>query len=427
MNRKLISIVLVFMLVFTVVGCGKKNGAKAPEATSTNVAVSTAKKADIESTVNYTGDVKAVTSASVAPKASGSINAIYVEVGDYVNEGTVLMTIDSSSYQLAYNQAKAAYSSASAAHSNAVAAYNNIKDGSNAQSRVSLNQALTNAQTNYDLALEDYNKKKVLYEAGAISQVAFDAAKTSLGNAKLALDTAKQSAELNTTVIGPQSEASARAGVEQAKAAMEQAQVAVDLASDNLANCTVKAPISGYIASKNVIIGQTAAQGMEAFSIKDSNALEVEINVTEAVIGSVGVGAKAKVKIKAAGVENAYGTVTAAGETKNPATGMFTVKISISDADEKIKDGMIADVVLTTGTVANVLTIPQDSILTSADETYVYVVQGNTAVKKVVTTGLSDENLVEIISGIDEGEQVITQGKEFLSEKNNAIKVTANE
>lgn len=427
MNKKLISIVLACTLVFAIAGCGKKDGEKAPTAAATNVAVSQAEVGDIESTVSYTGDVKSVTSASVVPKVAGSVKAVYVEIGDFVNAGTVLMTIDSSSYQLAYNQAEATYKSATAAHSSAVAAYNNVKDGSNAQGKVSLNQSVTAAQTNYDLALEDYNKKKVLYDAGAISKVAFDAAQTALDNAKLALDTANQSANLNTTVIAPQTEAGAKAGVEQAKAAMEQAKVAVELAADNLANCTVTAPISGYIASKNVIIGQTVSQAMESFAIKNSNALEVEINVTEAVIGAVNVGTKAKINVKSAGVSGAEGIVTVAGEAKNPATGMYTVKVAISDADEKIKDGMIADVVLTTGTVSDVLIVPQSSILTAGDETYVYVAEGNTAVKKVITTGLSNENVIEVTSGLNEGEQVITEGKEFLSDKNNAIKITSNE
>ncbi|MBQ7901916.1 MAG: efflux RND transporter periplasmic adaptor subunit [Clostridia bacterium] len=425
MNKKLISLMAALTLVVSFAGCGKEETAPVTT-TATNVAIQAAKIGDIQSSVSYTGDIKAATTASVTPKTSGTVKAVYAEIGDYVNAGSVLLKLDTSTYQLAYNQSKAAYNSAQAAYNNAVAAYNNVKNGSNAQSKVSMNQSVASAQSNYDTALDNYNRQKALFDIGSISQVALDSAKTALDNAKLALDTAKASANLNSSVIAPQSEASAKAGVEQAKAAVEQAKAAMDIAANNVANCTVTSPISGYIASKNVQIGQTASQGMEAFSIKNTNSLEVEINVTEAVISHINIGSQAKINIKAAELENLTGTVTVAGEAKNDATGMFTVKISIPNSNDKVKVGMIADVLIATDTANNVLTIPQNSLLQSGDEYYVYVAQGETAVKKVVTTGISDENNIQILSGLAEGELVITDGKEFLSETNNLINITEN-
>lgn len=364
------------------------------------------------------------------------------------------------SAEAAYAQAEAGYNQAKAGYDSAVAAYENIKNGSTVQSEISMNQALTSAQNAYDNALDNYNRQKALFDIGAISQVALDSAKTALDNAKLALDTAKQNAQLNSGVTVPQSIAAAEAGVNQAKAAMEQAQagkmqaqagveqakssrkqidatieqakagmeqakVAVSMAQEALANCKVKAPISGYIASKNVVIGQTAAQGMEAFSIKNPDMLEVEIKVTEAVIGSLGVGTKAKINVKSAGIENIDGVVAALGETKDAMTGMYVVKVSIP-SEENIKDGMIAEVVLTTGAAKDVIIIPQDSIFVTDEESYVYVAEGDRAVKKVITTGLTNETYAEVISGLAEGDAVITEGKDFLSEKNNLIRIISD-
>lgn len=364
------------------------------------------------------------------------------------------------SAEAAYAQAEAGYNQTKAGYDSAVAAYENIKNGSTVQSGISMNQAVTSAQTAYDNALDNYNRQKALFDIGAISQVALDSAKTALDNAKLALDTAKQNAQLNENVMAPQSIAAAEAGVNQAKAAMEQAQagkmqaqagveqakssrkqidatieqakagmeqakVAVSMAQEALANCKVKAPISGYIASKNVVIGQTAAQGMEAFSIKNPDMLEVEIKVTEAVIGNLGVGTKAKINVKAAGTENADGVISALGETKDAMTGMYLVKVSVP-SEEGIKDGMIAEVELTTGFAENVLIIPQSSIFVAEEETYVYVAEGDKAVKKVIETGLTNEENAEVVSGLAEGDAVITEGKDFLSEKNNLIRIISD-
>ncbi len=408
MNKKAVSLITALALAASFAGCGKK-AEKQEQKTATNVTVSEAKISSIESTVSYTGEVKAASSASVSPKASGEIKAVYAEIGDFVKAGTVLMKIDSSSYQLSYNQAKAAYNSA-------VAAYNNVKNGSNAQTQVSMNQNLANAQSAYDTARDNYNRQKSLFDIGAISQVALDAAKTQLDNASVALETAKASANLSANVIEPQSEASAKAAVDQAKAA-------VDLAANSLANCTVTAPISGYISSKNASVGQTAAQGMEVFGIKNSDSVDVEINVTESVIGSLSVGTSAKIDIKSAKIEGADGVVSVLGEAKNDTTGMYPVKVSINNADGKIKVGMMADVSLVTDKVDGVLTISQNSVLKSGDKEYVYVADGKKAVKKDIETGITDGKNVEVLSGISEGDKVITDGKEYLSETNNDIKI----
>ncbi len=408
MNKKAVSLITALALAASFAGCGKK-AEKQEQKASTNVTVSEAKISSIESTVSYTGEVKASSSASVSPKVSGEIKAVYAEIGDFVKAGAVLMKIDTSAYQLSYNQAKAAYNSA-------VAAYNNVKNGSNAQTQVSMNQNLANAQSAYDTARDNYNRQKSLFDIGAISQVALDAAKTQFDNAAVALETAKASANLSANVIEPQSEASAKAAVDQAKAA-------VDLAAYSLANCTVTAPISGYISSKNASVGQTAAQGMEVFGIKNSDSVDVEINVTESVIGSLIVGTSATIDIKSAKIEGADGVVSALGEAKNDATGMYPVKVSINNADGKIKIGMMADVSLVTDKVDGVLTISQNSVLKSGDKEYVYVADGKKAVKKDIETGITDGKNVEVLSGISEGDKVITDGKEYLSETNNDIKI----
>ena len=467
------------MIVLSFAGCGGNKDKNVLEETAVNVTVSEAVKGNITKTENYTGEIKAVSVASVSSKVSANVKRIHVDVGDYVKAGDVIMTLDSKQYDLAQSQAQAAYNSAVAAKNSAVAAkesavamrksataakegadaakqsavaaktgaeasYNNVTGGSLEQSKVSMNQAVSNAQSAYDTALENYNRQKALYDIGAISQVAFDSAETSLNNAKVALEAAKANADLNESVVVPQTEASANAGVSQAEAGISQAdagisqaeagvrqaeagvnqaKVAVDIAKENVANCTIKAPISGYISSKNFNIGQMAAPGVEAFSIKDTASLDVEINVTESVIANISKGTKATVSIKSAKLEGIKGKVTAVGETKNEATGMFTVKVSIPNKNKKIKIGMLADVTLSTERAKKVLTVDYDSLISKNDKYYVYVARNNVAVKKEVEVGITDGKKAEIISGIKAGDMVILEGKDFLSDKNNKIRI----
>ena len=105
---------------------------------------------------------------------------------------------------------------------------------------------------------------------------------------------------------------------------------------------------------------------------------------------------------------------------------MYTVKVSIPNSSGKVKVGMLADVMLVTEKVEDALVIPAESVMQSDDENYVYVANGNKAEKKVVETGVTDGKRIQIISGVEEGDEIIVDGKEYLSEKNNDIKITSN-
>ncbi len=423
MNKRIISLAAAVVLVCTMAGCSGKEEKVTQTSTATNVTVSEVKKGDVEAIAEYTGEVKAATSASVSPKVAGNIRSVNVEVGDYVRAGTVLATIDSTQYSLAYNQAAAAYQSALAAKNNASAAYNNVKGGSLEQSKVSMNQAIANAQSAYDTALDNYNRQKALYDIGAISKVALDSAKTSMDNAKIALDAANENARLNETVIIPQTEASSGAGVSQAEAGVSQAKAALDIAASNLANCSVTAPISGYITAKNVTIGQMAASGVELFAIKNTEMVNIELNVTETVIPFITLGTKANIDIDSASLTSIEGTVSAVGNAKNDMTGMYPVKISIPNKDDKIKVGMLAKVALVTEGAKDVMIADSNAIIFKNGQHYVYVADGDKAVKKDVEIGVTDGKYTEIVSGLSLGDKVIVDGKDFISDKNNEIKI----
>jgi len=410
LNKRIICLCLSAVMMLSFAGC-KKKAEDEVAANATNVTVSVAKEQDISNIITYTGELKAAEDASVSSKIAAKIRAIHVDIGDYVQAGTVLATLDGTDYQNAYNQALAGYNSA-------VAAYNNVANGSSEQSKISVNQALANAQTAYDNALADYNRQKQLYDIGAISQVAFDACKTQLDTAKLALDTAQQNHDLTVDVVAPGS-------VKSAQASMESAKAALDTARSNLGNTSITAPISGYVASNNAKIGQMATAGVELFAISNSKSVDVEVNVTASVIPYIEVGTPAKISVKSADIENIEGTVTVASPVKNPKTGMYTVRVTIDNEEGKLMVGMPADITLTTDTAANAVAIPSEALLEDSEgTTYVYIANGNKAERKDVEIGIEDTEFTQVISGIKAGDKVIVTGKEYLSEKNNDINIT---
>ncbi len=377
MNKisKLTAVLLVLLLPAAMTGCDKEK--KENTTSAINVSVATVKKQTIENTVTYTGEIKALEYTSVSAKVSGSAKGIFFEVGDYVNEGDILLQIDNTDYLTQFNQAHAAYLSAVSQSKSAAAA----------------------AQLEYNNAKINCDNQKVLYDNGAISKLAYDTAVTRLENAKINLETA-----------------TGQSGLDAAKATLDAAQNALDYT-------TLRAPISGYISSKNANPGQMVSPGVEVFSIKNTDSVNAQINVTESIISSISVGTKAVVKVKSA-AEEITGEVTSVSPTKSAQTGMYQVSVAIENAEGNLNDGMFADVSLILSDSVDALVVPTDSIL--EDENggkYIYIAKEDTAKRVDIEIGIIADEYTEIISGIKSGDKVIVSGKEYLSDKNNKIRV----
>ena len=375
-TKKILTFITIGAVIMSVSGCGKRNDVPT-SAASTNVTVSEVITQTIEETATYTGELKASESTSVSVKVSGVVEAVYCEIGDYVNAGDILLQIDRTDYLTQYNQANTAYLSV-----------------------LSQSKALIDsAQIEYNNAKINCDNQKVLYDNGAISKIAYDSAVTRFENAKINLNSAKEQSGLNS------------------------ARAALDAAENSLGYTTVYAPISGYISTKNTNVGQMASPGVEIFSIKNTSTVNAQLNVAESVIPKVSVGAKAIVNVKSID-SSVEGVVTIASPTKNPQTGMYNVSIAIENSEDVLKDGMFADITLTISDAVDALIIPSDAILEDENgQKYVFVADDGVAVKKEIVVGIITEEYTEILKGVQEGDKVIVSGKEYLSDENSKIKI----
>jgi len=456
---------LAVALIISATSCGKKQEKKETEdVSSINVTTASAALDNVGRIVSYNGDITAGDYVSVTTKVSAKVSDIYIKEGDYVTSGTVLAKLDSTDLKLAYNQALANYN-------NAMAGYDMTANASTKQAETAAEQRLAAAELEYNDAVNSYNRQKELfdndsatitaqnalndakqnlertkqlYEMGAVSKVQYDSAVTAVENAQAALESvssnaqaamdaaktrmdnaannlaaARENRDLQVGVLSEKSIASAKAATDTAKATL-------DIASNNLKNATITAPISGYVSAKNIEKGQMASPGIEIFAIKNTGYVDAEINVTEADIPYVAVGTPANVTIKSAGLSEIEGTVSAVNPTKNAQTGLYSVKIAIPNESGSIKAGMFADISLTLQMNENVISIPSEAIMQDGEEFYVFVASadGKTSEKRVITKGIENAETTEILTGISEGENIIIKGKEYLSDKNNKIKIT---
>ena len=388
-----------------------------------NVTVAKAEIRDIESTVKYTGEMVAGDVAYVTGKASAKVESINANLGDWVNKGDVLVRLDDSDYAFQLSQAKAAYNQADAAYQSAVVARNNV-DGVNKQAELQLSQAVNASQIAYNDAKLNYERQSELYKKGAVSLVAYESAKSAFENANLAYESAKANYEININILADGNKKSAESAVATAKAAKDSALLAVGQAESFIDNTVIKAPISGYISSKNVELGQFASAGMALFTIADTRSLEIEIKVTEAVVSSLKVGGKATVDVPSANVAGAEGKVCLVNPVKDAATGMYIVRVSVPNNDNSLKVGMFADVTLvTTESLEDALCIPTRAIVQTEEGNYVFVVNGNAAEKVWVECGVEDGEFTNVTAGLQEGDIVVCDGKDYISEENNMVNI----
>ena len=102
---------------------------------------------------------------------------------------------------------------------------------------------------------------------------------------------------------------------------------------------------------------------------------------------------------------------------------MYTVKIKIDNNDDILKLGMMADVILETQAKSNVIVIPSSSIIQEETGYSVYIIKDNVAEKRSITTGITNNDFTEVISGLSVGETVVVSGKEYISEENNTVNI----
>ncbi len=388
-----------------------------------NVTVSKAEMRDVEATVTYTGELVASDIAYVTGKASAKVERINAELGDWVDAGDRLLYLDDTDYALQLSQAKAAYSQADAAYQSAIVARDNVT-GVNKQAELQLSQAVSASEIAYNDAKLNFERQSALYEKGSVSQVAFEGAKSAYENARIAYESAKANYEINVNILADGNKKSAESAVATALAARDAASLAISQAENLMANTTVEAPISGYISTKNVVVGQFAQAGMALFTIADTRSLEIELKITESVVSHLEVGGKARVSVPSANMDELEGEVCLVNPVKDAASGMYIVRVSVPNPDNALKVGMFADVTLITlESEEDVLCVPTAAIVQTEEGNYVFRVTDGYAEKVWVECGASDGEYTFIEEGLNEGDVVVCDGKDYISEVNNLVNI----
>ncbi len=373
MKKKAITLALALAFTLGLTACGEEETATAPAGVA--VQVQTVEAQDIASENTVSGQVTAGSETSVYVTATAKCTAVYVQAGDAVKAGDVICSLDMESSLAQYRAAEIGYTSA-------VSSYTDQKD------------VLDRQVALYE---KNWNDAKALLAIGAASQLEVDQAELQYLSTK---------AQRDSTL------AQLEAGMQSAKSSYEQ----LALAMENIdSRGNVIAPVDGVLASLTASEGGLVSPNYAVAVIDGAEQMKITVMVSEALVPKLSIGDAVGVSVSAADAEF-EGVIRSVEKTANQVTKLYTVTVTVPTEVEGLLSGMFADVTFHTAVSSGAVVVPSDAILTSSDKQYVYVVDGDTAKRADITTGLTGSGLTEVTSGLAAGEQLVTVGQQYLSD-----------
>lgn len=364
----------------------------------TAVTMSKVERTDLTSKVTANGKIDAKRKVDLSANVMGQIVNLAVHEGDQVKKGAFLLQIDQK--QLAASAQGAAAS---------LQALFSDRDA---------------ARANLGAAERDYQRAQANYNQKIIPLADFERAKTALD--------------------------AAQANVSSAERRIDQAKANVTAARDTLSKTTMVAPMDGIVTALPVeegevaVIGTMNNAGTKLLTIADMSVVEAVMEVDETDIPSVKVGQRANVTIDAYPNKTFSGLVTEVGSSpivRNGGLGggssteavNFEVKIQVENPPPDVRPGFSASADIITGTRAKVLAIPIQALIVrekpgtgggkAKDEEGVFLNENGAAKFAPVTTGLTGESSIEIVTGLRDGQQIITGPFKALRDINDGSKV----
>lgn len=191
---------------------------------------------------------------------------------------------------------------------------------------------------------------------------------------------------------------------------------AYDLAKLKLNYTDIKAPISGIVSQRLIKTGNMVKVDQSTFQITDFDPLLAVLHVPEREMSKLQIGFPASLTADAIADSEFRGKILRISPIVDAGTGTFKVTVEVNDTTRKLKPGMFTRVQIIYDTRENTLLVSKNAVLSEDTETWVFVVNSDTVAKKEVKTGYSNSTHVEILSGLNVDDIVVTTGLSSLKD-----------
>jgi RND family efflux transporter MFP subunit len=412
------------------VGLGKKPQDKqqAVESQKVPVEAATARVDTIQNVKEFSGTLKPIKEVMVIPQIPGKVSKVHVEVGQQVKEGDVLIELEAGDVEQQIAQAQAAYEASKASVELSKKRLSELESQkSKMEAEISkIDKQIDDAQKALAQAKQaiepEIARLEEMRQKGAITDEQFEEQKTKLeeqlkplqdGLEKLVQQKAaleKSKLEIESAIKSmPYDSKTLDAQLNQAKMALDAAKGAAD-------KLKLLSPIDGVVSSLSVQTGQMAAQASPPVTIIDMTALILDIRLSEFDVVKVQPGQKVDVYVDAAGSQPVEGVVEWVSPSTDPRSQAYGVRVKIDNSPGKLRPGMFARAGLVLDKKENVVVVPKRAIVRQGDQAYVFVIKGGSVERREVQVGMDDGERIEVISGLNSGEQVVVKGQAYLKE-----------
>jgi RND family efflux transporter MFP subunit len=330
------------------------------------VELANASRATVTESIMVVGNLIGAATVEVAAKVSGRLLEVRVRLGDAVRRNQELATVDDREIREQVKQAEASYDVAAAT----------IR-----QREADLKFAETNLERSRNLFGRQLLPRQSLDDAEARYQAA--------------------TAQLDL----------ARAQFEQSKARLEELRITLD-------NTRVVSPVEGFVGKRHLDPGAFVTSNAPVLSLVDIRVVRLVVNLVERDLRRVDVGSPAVAEVDAYPGESFTGRVARVAPVLDPATRTAEMEIELPNPTYRLKPGMYARVRLTTAQRPNALVVPRNALVDTHGRRGVFLFDAETRTARFreVEVGLQDDTQVEILTGLREGQPVITTGATGLTD-----------
>ena len=360
-----------------VAGCGQEKSAAPAAETVRALAVRAQAVAEraFERRLTVQGTLEAKNYAHVASRADGNLDAIWVDEGDAVVAGeTALFQIDPVNRENSLTIAK-----------------QNL-----AVAKASLEVAQASARKTEAEARKatlDFERYERLHRDGKVSDNEYEAAEVQHAQAQAGI-------------------AVAEAQVDLAERQVKQAEASLSIAEKSLADTKIFAPISGVVSARTAEPGEQMSVGKVVLRIDDLSTVEAAAFLPAQYYPEV-VSGQTKFRLDVGGREAGTHVVTTRSPVINPTLRTFEIKGKVEAAEGLAVPGQMADLTIVFET-RQTLGVPSASILNRGGKSIVFVAQDGRAVQREIQPGLQNDGWTEVLSGLEAGETVVTEGQSQL-------------
>jgi len=206
-------------------------------------------------------------------------------------------------------------------------------------------------------------------------------------------------------------------GLKVAEADVASAAAAVSNARNSLDNTTISSPISGIVSNRSVNLGQMLSAGLQLMAVEDISSVYAVINVQQQELSNLKPGLKSEVMIDAYGTRKFPGSLTVINPSASREARVFQAKIKLDNPEQLLRAGMFARVKIYTGEDQEVVAIPRDALISQKGLYYVFIPDGGQVKRQQVQTGTIMDQMVEITSGLKEGQPIVVSNVNKLKDQ----------